>query len=133
MVPLAFLTQTVMGLVQGHLNKVLDAYITDVELRRKLAAELQTQFMGELAKVTDRGADVVMAEVKSDYWLSRSWRPALMLVLMGFLVLAGLLLPLLDVVAGKTVVFTPPLEHLAARILGFFVGGHGRLYRRPVP
>lgn len=125
MLPLAFLVETAMGLVQGPLNKILDAHIADVELRRKLAAELQTQFMTAVSKATEQGAGVVMAEVNSEHWLTRSWRPVLMLILMGFLVLAGFILPLGDLLAGGAIRFEPRWQILPPEFWDFLSIGMG--------
>jgi hypothetical protein len=87
------------GLVEGPVMKLLEAHIADQELRRKLAAELEKQAVNYFTRGAELGAGVVMAEVQSEHWLSRSWRPLLMLLLMGFLVLAGFVLPLADAIA----------------------------------
>lgn len=123
--PLALVTQIATGLVQGPLNKVLDAYVSDLELRRKLAAELEQQFMAHLNKATELGASVVLAETQSEHWLTRSWRPLLMLIFMGFLILAGLILPLADLVAGHPVRFEPRWNLLPAGFWDFLSVGMG--------
>lgn len=123
--PLALVAQIATSLVQGPLNKVLDAYVSDLELRRKLAAELEQQFMAHLNKATELGASVVLAETQSEHWLTRSWRPLLMLILMGFLVLAGLILPLADLVAGHPVRFEPRWSLLPAGFWDFLGVGMG--------
>ena len=125
MLPIAFVAETVMGLLQGPLNRVLEAYVSDVELRRKLAAEMQTQVMGALSKATELGAGIVLEEAKSEHWLSRSWRPVLMLVLMGFLVMAGVILPLADLVAGGPVRYEPRWQVLPPEFWDFLSIGMG--------
>lgn len=105
--PIAFVARTVFGLLRGPLAKVLESYVSDLELRRRLAAELETQLLTHLSKNAELGAGIVLAEVNSEHWLTRSWRPLLMVMLMGFLVLAGLILPLADLVAGQPIRFEP--------------------------
>ena len=123
--PLALVAQIAGGLVQGPLNKVLDAYISDTELRRKLAAELETQFMTHLSKSNELGAGIVLAETQSEHWLTRSWRPILMLILVGFLVVVGLLLPLADMIAGREIPFEPRWQLLPAGFWDFLSVGMG--------
>lgn len=125
MFPLALVAQIAGGLVQGPLSKVLDAYISDVELRRKLAAELETQFMAYLSKSTELGTSVVLAETQSEHWLTRSWRPVLMLVLMGFLLVFGLILPLADLLAGHQIPFQPRWQLLPGGFWDFLSVGMG--------
>ena len=105
--PIAFLAQTVFGVLKGPLAKVLETYVADLDLRRKLAAELETQFLAHLSKSAELGSSVVLAEVNSEHWLTRSWRPMLMVILMGFLVLAGVVLPLAELVTGGPIRFEP--------------------------
>lgn len=123
--PLVMIAQLAAGLVQGPLSRVLEAHLSDVELRRKLAAELETQFIAHLSKSEELGAGIVSAEIRSDYWLTRSWRPMLMLLLMGFLVIAGILLPLADLWAGHRIAFEPRWQFLPAGFWDFLSVGMG--------
>ena len=56
---------------------------------------------------------------------SRSWRPLLMLVLMGFLLLAGLVLPLADLIAGHRIPFDPRWQALPDGFWDFLAVGMG--------
>ena len=123
--PVAIAAQLAMGLVQGPVTKILDAYVSDLELRRKLAAELEQQTLSYLSRTAELGAGVVMAEVQSEHWLSRSWRPMLMLLLMGFLLLSGLILPVADLFAGRTIPFAPRWQMLPDGFWQFLTVGMG--------
>ena len=125
MVPVGMAAQLALGLVQGPLTKILDAYIADVELKRKLAAEIERQTLGYFERTAELGASVVMAETTSGHWLSRSWRPLLMLLLMGFLVLVGLVLPVADLIAGHRVAFEPRWQSLPEGFWQFLTVGAG--------
>ena len=125
MIPVGLAAQFALGLVQGPLTKILDAYISDVELRRKLAAEIEQQTIAYATRTAQMGANVVMAEVQSEHWLSYSWRPMLMLVLMGFLLLAGVILPVADLIAGHTVPFSPRWQALPQGFWDFLAIGMG--------
>jgi hypothetical protein len=123
--PVALAAQLAMGLIQGPISKALDAYVSDLELRRKLAAELEQQTLAYLSKSAELGAGVVMAEVQSEHWLTRSWRPLLMVILMGFLVLVGLILPLADLLVGHPLPFAPRWQLLPAGFWDFLAVGMG--------
>jgi hypothetical protein len=125
MIPMAVAAQLAMGLVQGPVMKALEAYVSDLELRRKLAAELEQQTLTYLTRSAELGANVVMAEVQSEHWLTRSWRPVLMLVLMGFLILVGFLLPMLDLLAGHPVAYAPRWQALPSGFWDFLSVGMG--------
>ena len=123
--PLALAAQLAMGLFQGPVTKALEAYVSDLELRRKLAAELEQQTLAYLSKSAELGAGIVLAEVQSEHWLTRSWRPLLMLVLIGFLLLVGLILPLADLLSGSRVPFEPRWQLLPAGFWDFLTIGMG--------
>jgi hypothetical protein len=114
-----------VGLVNGPLMKIIEAHVADQALRRKLAAEMEQQVLAHLTRSAELGQAVVMAEVQSEHWLSRSWRPMLMLLLMGFLLLAGLVLPLADVIAGGPVPFQPRWNMLPQGFWDFLAIGMG--------
>ena len=125
MFPVAVAAQLALGLVQGPLAKILDAYVSDVELKHKLAAEIEQQTLGYFTRSAELGADVVLAETTSEHWLSRSWRPLLMLLLMGFLLLVGLVLPLADLIAGHRIAFEPRWQSLPDGFWQFLTVGAG--------
>ena len=123
--PISLAAQVAMGLVQGPVTKALEAYVSDLELRRKLAAELEQQTLAYLSKSVELGTGVVLAEVQSEHWLSRSWRPILMLILMGFLLLAGLILPMADLFTGHPINFQPRWQLLPGGFWDFLAIGMG--------
>ena len=125
MFPVAVAAQLALGLVQGPLTKILDGYISDVELKQKLSAEIERQTLGYFQRTAELGAGVVMAETTSEHWLSRSWRPLLMLLLMGFLLLVGFVLPLADLIAGHRVAFEPRWQSLPDGFWQFLTVGAG--------
>lgn len=125
MVPVAMAAQLALGLVQGPLARILDAHVADMELKQKLAAEIERQTLGYFQRTAELGSQVVMAETNSEHWLSRSWRPLLMLLLMGFLLLMGAVLPLADLVAGHRVDFEPRWQSLPEGFWQFLTVGAG--------
>ena len=125
MLPLLPIVGMVMGLIKGPLTRVLESYVSDLELRRKLQAELETQFLAQLGKSEELAAGIVLAEINSEHWLTRSWRPLLMLLLMGFLVLVGAILPLADLIAGHPIRFEPRWSALPPELWNFLLVGMG--------
>jgi hypothetical protein len=124
-IPATLAAKLAMGLVNGPLMTFIEAHVADQSLRRKLAAEMEQQVLAHLTRTAELGRDVVMAEVQSEHWLSRSWRPMLMLLLMGFLLLAGLVLPLADVIAGAPIPFQPRWQMLPQGFWDFLAIGMG--------
>jgi len=124
-IPATLAAKLAMGLVNGPLMKIIEAHVADQAVRRKLAAEMEQQVQAHLTRTAELGQQVVMAEVQSEHWLSRSWRPMLMLLLMGFLLFAGLVLPLADVIAGRPIPFQPRWQMLPQGFWDFLAIGMG--------
>ena len=125
--PLPLIINLVSSLMSGPINNLLDAHIKDAELRKKLQAELELKLTDHLGKSLELEQAIVLAEIRSEHWLSYSWRPILMLVLMGFLLLVGLVLPLADLLAGRTLPFNPRWQVLPPQFWEFLsigVGGY---------
>ncbi len=123
--PIALISGAVSSLMNGPINKIIDSYVSDLELRRKLAAELETNMIAHLGKSLELQQAIVLAEVKSEHWLTRSWRPILMMVLMFFLILVGLLIPLADLAAGHQIPFNPRWSALPEGFWNFLSVGVG--------
>jgi Holin of 3TMs, for gene-transfer release len=83
--------------------------------------------LAHLSKETEYQRDVVMAEMKSEHWLAACWRPLLMLVLTGFLILIGFFIPLADLIAGHAIRYEPRWQQLPVGFWDFLsigVGGY---------
>jgi Holin of 3TMs, for gene-transfer release len=125
--PIVLISGVVSSLMNGPVNKIIESYVSDLELRRKLQAELETNMITHLGKSLELQQAIVLAEVKSEHWLTRSWRPVLMMVLMGFLVLVGFILPMADLATGHTIPFNPRWKSLPDGFWNFLsigVGGY---------
>ena len=75
---LAELASQVLGIV--------DKAVPDRELREKLRAELSSALLQQSSRLAELQAGIVSSEVKSESWLTRNWRPIVMLVFTGLLV-----------------------------------------------
>jgi Holin of 3TMs, for gene-transfer release len=124
-IPVSMIINLVTGLMAGPVAKILDAYVKDVELRRKLEAELNTQIIAHLGKEQALEQSIILAEINSDTWLTKTWRPILMLSLLGFLGFVGVLLPLADLMAGRALPFNPRWTALPEGFWDFLSVGVG--------
>lgn len=124
-IPATMIMNIVTGLMAGPVTRILDAYIKDTELRRKLEAELNTQIIAHLGKEQALQQSIVLAEINSDTWLTRTWRPILMLSLLAFLGFIGVFLPLADLIAGYPLPFQPRWQALPEGFWDFLSVGVG--------
>jgi Holin of 3TMs, for gene-transfer release len=112
-------------LVKGPISSIIDAYVADVELRRKLKADLEASLLDHLSKSEELQQTIITTEIKSENPLASSWRPILMLVLMGFLVLVGLVIPGLDWMVGHVIPYHPRWNDLPIGFWDFLSVGVG--------
>lgn len=84
--PITAVLNSVTGGIIGQIGSLLDGISTTDEERLKAKAELATisaNLQVEMAKVDAQIADaqskVLVAEAQSESWLTRNWRPILML------------------------------------------------------
>jgi hypothetical protein len=123
-IPAALITSIAGSLMGGPVTKILDAYIKDTELRRKLEADLHARLVEHLGKEMALEQSIILAEIGSDSWLTKTWRPLLMLSLLGFLGFVGVL-PLADLLAGRTLPFNPRWNALPPEFWNFLSVGIG--------
>jgi phenylpyruvate tautomerase PptA (4-oxalocrotonate tautomerase family) len=127
MVPLLTAAGLMLKLLQGPVSQILDKHIADRQVRDKLAADLQQSLIEHVSKQQEAQASVIIAESKSEHWLTANWRPLLMMLLMGFLLLVGLLIPFADLLAGRPIPYHPRWAELPAGFwdfLGIGMGGY---------
>ena len=125
MLPAALIVQLVAGLLKGPLAKLLESHVKDRATRQALEADLKRQLTSHLTEALALQQSVVLAEVTSEHWLTRSWRPLLMCLLMGFLLLTGLVLPLADLILGRVIPFNPHWQAIPPAFWDFLTIGMG--------
>ncbi len=109
---------------------IIDKLVADADLKEKLKAELKGKLLEREHALIAARRSLVLAEVNSESIITRSWRPILMFVLMGFLLFFGLIVPLIEVGLGHPVPVEPRLDripepawNLLTLGLGGYVGG----------
>jgi hypothetical protein len=122
--------QLVLALLMGPLSSIIDAYVSDLELRRKLKAELELKLVDHLGQALAVQRDVLTAEIRSEHWLTRSWRPVLMILAMSIIAFYGIGLPTIEALAGHAIAFRPRWSDIPPDMwelltigIGGYVGG----------
>ncbi len=128
--PVGMIISLVTSVMNGPINKALDAFVQDQELRRKLQADLEAKLVEHLGKSQELEQAIVLAEVKSEHWLTRSWRPLLMLTLAGFHCVCRLGRSVVGSAERCTCTLQSALAGAAPAVLGFPVRGRWGLYWR---
>ena len=109
---------------------IVEKLVSDADLKQKLKAEIAAKLIDRDRTLIAARQSVILAEQASESWMTRSWRPMLMFLLMGFIIFFGLLVPIMELGAGHPLPVEPrfdripePLWHLLSLGLGGYVGG----------
>jgi hypothetical protein len=98
---LRFFGPLIGKIMSGPILEVIDKLVADADLKERLKSEIKGKLIERDRVLIAARRDVVIAEGASESWLTRSWRPLLMYLLMSFLLFFGLLLPSVELVLGR--------------------------------
>lgn len=125
MVPLLAGGELLVNLLRGPLTKVVESYVSDLELRRKIEADLEQALLAAAVKGQELGAGIVSEEIRSEHLLTWAWRPVLMLTFTSFLLVTGMVLPIADMIAGHVLPYEPRWASLPPGFWDFLSIGMG--------
>ena len=77
-------------------------FIPDAEKRAEAQAEITKQILANEKDILNAARDVVSAEIQSDSWMAKSWRPCLMFLLMGQIIWIVNIAPFFGLVGQTT-------------------------------
>ena len=91
------LLKSLLGGFGSGILKIIDQYVEDKDLKNKLKAEIEKELIQAQEKSIDlvkfyleQQKEIIRAELNSDSWLAKNWRPLLAL-LFGFVFVADAL------------------------------------------
>lgn len=109
-------------------DNVLGRFFEDKDKAAQAAHELRIAMMEHEQTAQQVARDVVVAEAKSEHWITSAWRPLVMLM---FAVMIGnnyILAPYLDAILGTSIMFDMPDQAwglLSVGLGGYVVGRSG--------
>jgi len=109
-------------------DKVLGRFFEDKDQAAQAAQELRMAMLAQEQTAQQVARDVVVAEAKSEHWITSAWRPIVMLM---FAVMIGnnfIIAPYLDAIFGTNVMFDMPEQAwglLSVGLGGYVVGRSG--------
>jgi hypothetical protein len=115
------------GLAGGPVLEIIDKLVLDRGLKEKLKAEIKEKCLDRDRLLIAARQSVILAEQQSESWLTRSWRPLLMFLLMAFLLFFGLLIPIMELCLGHSLAIEPRLDRIpepAWKLLTLGLGGY---------
>ncbi|HEY7764033.1 MAG TPA: 3TM-type holin, partial [Aestuariivirgaceae bacterium] len=96
----------------GPILDIVDKLVPDADLKRRLKTEIKGRLVDRDMSLIAARRSIILAEIASESWLTRSWRPILMFLLMGFLLFFGLLLPCMELALGRSLPLQPRLDRI---------------------
>jgi len=115
-----------IGPVSGLINKILDKTVEDKDLKTKLKAEAMSQLVNqdnqEFIVHLKEASSIIQAEVKSDSWMAKNWRPVLMLTCVAIIANNYIIFPYLSMFTDKTVILELP--NWLFQLMKIGVGGY---------
>lgn len=103
-------------------DKVLGRFFEDKDKAAQAAQELRLAMLAKEQTAQQVARDVVVAEAKSEHWVTSAWRPIVMLM---FAVMIGnnyIIAPYLDAIFGTSIMFDLPDQ--AWSLLSIGLGGY---------
>ena len=103
-------------------DNVLGRFFEDKDKAAEAAQELRLAMLDHEQTAQQVARDVVVAEAKSEHWITSAWRP---LVMIMFAVMIGnnfIIAPYLDAIFGTSVMFDMPEQ--AWSLLSVGLGGY---------
>ena len=126
---------SLLGLFSPIISTVLERVLPE---DRQKVKEIEAQINLELIKnasIIERGAsDIILAEAKSEHWLTANWRPLLMIIITAIVAWNYLAAPLINIIimlsTGATFPLTIDLPEqlwtlLTVGVSGYIVGRSG--------
>jgi hypothetical protein len=114
------------------LFSTIEKSVPDKDLQAKLKADLQTQLLQSNTQELQAAAKIIEAEAKAG-WFASSWRPLLMYILIGILVLNYIISPIILALFSKKIGIELPSDVwtcLNIGLGGYVVGRSGESIAR---
>ena len=100
----------------------------DQNKRAEIEREINMALISNSAQIEQAAASVILAEAKSEHWITATWRPILMLTITAIVGWNFLLAPLVELavrlLAGDQIPLTIPLPDELWNLLMIGVGGY---------
>ena len=112
------------------LTDVVKKVIPDVDKHKEIEREIRLALLEHTDSLEKMRGEIVLAEAKSQHWLTASWRPILMLVAIAIIAMNYLIFPIIAIgypaILDNTLVLPDQLwQLLTLGVSGYIVGRSG--------
>ena len=119
---------TLLPILSPILGDVVKRILPDSDKSADIEREIKIALLDHAASIENIRGEIVLAEAKSDSWLTSSWRPLLMMVIVTIVALNYLLFPILNMFTTTQYLIELPDELwnlLQIGVGGYIVGRSG--------
>jgi len=110
------------------LSKVVSGIIPDKDRQVEIEKEIKLALLEHTDSLEKVRGDIILAEAGSENWITSSWRPLLMLVIVAIVAMNYLVFPILAMFTGIPLEIDLPIELwnlLQIGVGGYIVGRSG--------
>ena len=114
-------------------DKVLGRFFEDKDKAAQAAQELRLAMLEHEQTAQQVARDVVVAEAKSEHWVTSAWRPIVMLMFAVMIANNYIIAPYLDAIFGTSIMFDLPDQAwslLSVGLGGYVIGRSGEKLMR---
>lgn len=110
------------------LGDVIKRIIPDKVDQAKIESEIKLALIEHTGSLEEIRGKIVLEEAKSQHWLTSTWRPLLMIVIIAIVAINYLIFPLVSLFTGTSMAIDLPIELwnlLQIGVGGYVVGRSG--------
>ena len=84
---------TIISALSGPLGTVADRYFDNVDDKEAFKNSVELEILKNQKNITDQAGNIILAEAKSESWLTSSWRPLMMVIFVAVIAIQVLIVP----------------------------------------
>lgn len=106
------------------LGDVVKKVIPDKARHAEIEREVKLALLDSSNTLEEQAGKIILAEAKSEHWITASWRPLLMLVIIAIVAMNYLMFPILNMILQPEVELMLELPDQLWNLLQIGVGGY---------
>ena len=72
---------TALNIFGPSISKSLEKFVPDTEKRDEIEREIKLALLEQGSEFNKQAGDIILAEAKSEHWITATWRPLLMMII----------------------------------------------------
>jgi hypothetical protein len=101
--PLLGLIPGLISAIMPTVDKVVDRTVEDANAAQNLKTSIALGLMENSNEISQKAGDIVLAEARSEHWLTANWRPIIMMIFGTIIANNYILAPYMSAFTGTSV------------------------------